>query len=217
MKKFAIGCLVVVVLLGIVGAGIAYYAFRQAQTMFSQFAELGQVPEIERSVRARGPYTPPASGELTPEQLDRLLRVQAQVRKQLGARFATMQQKYKALSEKENPTIADLPALMAAYRDLSEAWLAGKRTQVEALNEANLSLEEYRWIREQAYRALGTPYLDFDVGKLVDHIRSGSSGNIQPGELRGSIGPSGPESNRTLVEPVKKQLEENLALASFGL
>jgi hypothetical protein len=38
-----------------------------------------------------------------------------------------------------------------------------------------------------------------------------------PGDLRGSIGPAGPESNRARVEKVKKQLEENLALATFGL
>ena len=39
----------------------------------------------------------------------------------------------------------------------------------------------------------------------------------QPGALRGSIGPTGPAANRKLVEPFRKQLESNLALASFGL
>jgi hypothetical protein len=88
---------------------------------------------------------------------------------------------------------------------------------VDALNEAGLSLEEYRWIREQAYRALGAPYVDFDVSKFVEQFRSGGPGSIESGQISGSFGPSGPESNRTLIEPFKKQLEDNLPLASFGL
>jgi hypothetical protein len=218
MKKLAIGCLVVLVLGGVAVAGVTYYAFRQARTMLSQFAELGQVPEIERGVRARGPYVPPTSGEITSVQLERLLRVQAHVRERLGERIVKFEQKYKALAEKETATVVDVPTLMAAYRDLAEAWMTAKRSQVEGLNEAGLSLEEYRWIRSEAYRALGVPYVDLDVAKIVEQIRAGSgSGPEQPGELRGSIGPAGPESNRKLVEQFKKQLETNLPLASFGL
>ena len=35
--------------------------------------------------------------------------------------------------------------------------------------------------------------------------------------LLGAIAPEGPEINRERIEKFKKQLEENLALASFGL
>jgi hypothetical protein len=109
-----------------------------------------------------------------------------------------------------------MPALMAAYRDLAAAWLDAKRSQVEALNDVGLSLEEYRWIRDQAYQAIGIPFMDFDVGKLVEQVRSGVT-DVEPGRIRGSIGPAGPESNRKLIEKFRKQFEENLALASFGL
>jgi hypothetical protein len=216
MKKVAIGCFVVLVVVGIGVAGVSYYAYRQARSMFAQFAELGQVPEIERTVRAQGPFTPPPSDELTAAQVERLVRVQSQVRKRLGDRFAEMERKYKTLSESDSATIADLPTVMAAYRDVAAAWVEAKRSQVDALNEAGLSLDEYRWIREQAYRALGAPYMDFDVGKIVDSVRDNTS-SVYTGQLRGSIGPAGPEINRKLVEPFKKQLEENLPLASFGL
>ena len=90
-----------------------------------------------------------------------------------------------------------------------------KRSQVEALNNANLSLDEYRWIRHQAYRALGQPFMDLDIAKIVDDAKRGVTS--QAGELRGAIGPDGPEVNRQLVEKFKKFLEENIALASFGL
>jgi hypothetical protein len=217
MKKLAIGCAVVLVLFGIAAAGVTYYIYRQARSMVAQFAELSQVPEIERSVKVRGTFTPPSSGELTQNQLDKLLRIQTSVRERLGARAAEMEQKYKSLSDKKEATVADLPTLIAAYRDLAAGWMDAKRAQVVALNEAGLSLDEYRWIREQAYRALGMPYMDFDVGKFADAVRSGHNMNNEPPPLRGSLGPSGPEANRKLIEKVKKQLEDNVALASFGL
>jgi hypothetical protein len=119
------------------------------------------------------------------------------------------------LAEKKEATLADAPALLSAYRDLAATWLDAKRNQVEALNNANLSLEEYRWIRDQAYRALGQPFMDLDIPKIIDDAKRGVSS--QAAELKGSIGPAGPEANRKLVEKFKKFLEDNLALASFGL
>lgn len=217
MKKLAIGCLGVLLLAGIAAAGVAYYVYRQAQSAFASFAELGQIPEIESALEIRGGFTPPASGELTQSQLDRLLRVQTKVRDRIGVRFADFETKYKALSEKEDATVTDVPAIIAAYRDVAGGWIDAKRGQVEALNEVKLSLEEYRWIREQAYRAVGIPYVDFDIGEIASDIRRGVTTPNERGQLRGSMGAAGPDSNRKLVEAYKKQLEANVALASFGL
>lgn len=216
MKKLAIGCGVIVLLGCLALGGAAYYTYRQARSMLAQFAEIGQVAEIERGVRVTSAYVPPASAELTAGQVERLLRVQDSVRTTLGARFNELESRYKAFADKKEPTMADAPALMAAYRDLSAAWMAAKRSQVDALNQAGLSLEEYRWIRDQVYRALGVPYMDLDVARIVDQIRQPSA-TVTQGEIRGSVGPAGPEANRRLIEPYRKQLEQNLALAAFGL
>jgi hypothetical protein len=216
MKKLAIGCLIVLVLAGAVIAGVSYYAYRQARAMFVQFAELGQVPEIEQRVRNKSAFVAPSSDELTARQVERLVQVQARVRQRLGEKFADLERRYKALSEKQNPTIADAPTLLSAYRDLAAGWVDAKRSQVDALNEADLSLQEYRWIRDQAYKALGVPFMDFDVAKLVEEIRAGGKA-VEPGRLSGAVGPSGPESNRKLVEAYRKQLESNVALAALGL
>jgi hypothetical protein len=216
MKKLAIGCGVVLVLVGIAVAGLGYYAYRRVQSTVAQFAELGQIPDIERGVRVRAPYVPPATEELTASQVERLVRVQTLVRQRLGQRFAEFEQKYKTLSEKDTPSLGDLPTLLGAYSDMAAAWLDAKRGQVDALNEVGLSLEEYRWIRDQAYGALGVPYVDLDIGKIADDIRNGQSSSEQ-GRLRGALEPSGPEPNRRLIEAFKKQLQDNIALASFGL
>jgi hypothetical protein len=216
MKKLLIALLVLFLLAGVAAVGVGYYVYRQVRSTVTQFAELGQVPEIERGVRARGGYAPPPSEELTESQVARLVKVQEAVRARLGERIAEFERKYKALSEKEQAALSDAPSIIAAYRDLATMLLDAKRAQVDALNQADLSLEEYRWIRSQAYRALGAPYVDLDIGRLIEDAKSGKS-TSEPGQLQGALGPAGPEVNRKLIEGVKKQLEQNLALASFGL
>ena len=216
MKKFAIGCGVLLLVLGIAAAGVTYYVYRRVASTIGQFAELGQVPDLERGVMNRTAFVPPDSGELTDAQIQRLLQVQSAVRQRLGERMVTFEAKYKALAQKDKATYADAPAILQAYGDLASTWLDAKRTQIDALNKAGLSLEEYRWIREQAYKALGQPFVDLDISRLVDEARRGVTSEA-PGQLRGSIEPAGPESNRIRVERIKKTLQDNVALAAFGL
>lgn len=216
MKKIIIALLIVFLLGGIAVVGVGYYLYRQVRSTASQFTQLAQLPDLERQVRVRSEFTPPASAELTEAQIGRLVRVQTAVRERLGERFAEFKKKYEALASKEKATLSDAPALFAAYGDMVTMWMEAKRSQVVALNEVALSMEEYRWIREQAYRALGVAYVDLDLGKLTEAIRNGASA-VEPAQLKGSLGAAGPELNRKLIESVKKQLQENLALASFGL
>ena len=215
MKKLAIGCGFVLLLTGIAAAGAAYYLYRQVSTTVAQFAQFGKVSDIEKDVRNRSTFTPPATEELTEAQLQKLMQVQTHVRQKIGEQIKTFESKYRALADKKDATLADAPAILNAYKDLAATWMDAKRSQVEALNSANLSLDEYRWIRHQAYRALGQPFVDLDIAKLVDDATRGVT--TQAGAVRGAIGPEGPEINRKLVERFKKFLEDNIALASFGL
>ena len=217
MKKLAIGCFVVVVLLAIAAAVGSFYIYRQVRGTVAQFSELSSVPELEGGVRNKQSFTPPLTGELTEPQVERLVRVQGRVRERLGAGFTQLEAKYKDFFDQKDVTALDTPKLIAAYRDLAAVYMEGKRAQIDALNDAGLSLEEYRWVRSQAYAAVGIPIVDLDVSKLVSSISSGQPAEEIPGRIEGSIGPSGPEQNQKLVEPIKKQLESNAALASFGL
>jgi hypothetical protein len=216
MKKLALGCGIVLVLLAAAGAAVGYYVYRQVSSTVAQFAELGQIPQIERGVRNRSVFAPPASGELTKSQVERLLQVQSAVRERLGARVAELEKRHKQLIEKEQANALDIPEIIAVYRGLAATWVDAKRKQVEALNDAGFSLEEYRWVRARAYAALGVPFLEIDVSQLVDDVMSGRTGS-DPAEMRGAFGPEGPAANSSLVAVFKKQLEENLPLASLGL
>jgi hypothetical protein len=216
MKKLLIAVVIVIAVVGVAAVGAGYYVYRQLRSAVSQFAEFGQIAEIERAVRAPSGFVPPASEELTESQVDRFMRVQAQVRGRMGERFAEFEQKYKALSQKEQASLSDVPAVIAGYRDIAALWIDAKRTQVAALNDAGFSLDEYRWVRDQAYRAVGVPFVDLDIAKLIEDARANRAVDAA-GQLRGAIGPAGPEANRRLIERFKQQLEANLALASFGL
>jgi hypothetical protein len=216
MKKLALGCGVVLLLMGIAAAGLAYYVYRQVSPMVAQFAEFSQVPEIERGVRNRVAFTPPASGELNSQQVERLVRVQTRIRERLGARFAEFEKQHKVLLDKERASALDMPEIFAMYRGLASAWMDAKREQVEALNEVSFSLDEYRWVRDRAYSAIGVPFMEIDVSRIIEDMKQGVS-NADPTALRGSLGADGKDPNASLVMRFKKHLEENLALATLGL
>ena len=217
MKKLAIGCGIVVLLFAVAGAGVAYYVYRQVSPMLTQFAEFAQVPEIERSVRNQTTFRPPATGQLTEAQVERLVRVQTSIRQRLGERFAEFEKQHKTLLEKQGGADAmDLPEVFAMYRGLAAAWMDAKRQQVEALNEASFSLEEYRWVRDRAYRAIGVPFMEIDVARIVQDMKQGVT-DTDPTVLRGAVGTDGKDPNTSLVQRFKKHLEDNLALAALGL
>jgi hypothetical protein len=97
-------------------------------------------------------------------------------------------------------------------------YVEAKRAQVDALNQNNFSLSEYKWVRKQAYLAIGMPVMDFDVSEVIDAVKSGKNmdtAKAAPATL--PIGPSGPEKNQKLVEAHKKVLEDNAPLSFFGL
>ena len=223
MKKLAIGCLVVLILGGVAAAGVGYYLYGKAKSTYTQlkttatqFAELGKIPQIEEGVQIKSPFVIPSGGVLTQSQVDKFVQVQTRVRQRLGDNFAVLQRKYKTLTDKKEATVLDLPELVAAYRDLAASWLDAKRAQVQALNEAGLSLSEYRWIRSEAYKSLNLPLVDIDFGKIADQIRQ----NQQPSEeimLGGAFSGSASPANSKLVEKYRKQLEDNMPMATFGL
>jgi hypothetical protein len=220
MKKFAIGCGVIVLLAAIAGAvGIFYFAHRVGSTV-RQFAALGSIPEIERQVQDTQPYDPPTSGELTDTQMAKLLAVQTAIKQKLGTRFAELDGKYRSLSkslEHRDANVTDAPALLSAYSDLAATYLDAKRWQVEALNAQRLSLAEYRWIRKQAYGALGLPVMDFDLARIVEDVKAGRTSSLNEMQVNVVVGPTGPDANQKLVQPQRKALEDNVALAFLGL
>ena len=218
MKKLAIGCGIVLVLALIaLGVGVFWVAHK-AQTVIAGLSELKNIPDLDKQIRNTTAFTPPASGELSPEQVSRYVAVREQVRQQLGARAKELDAQYKALSErldKHQQTPLDIPQMIEAYKDLAALYVLGKRAQVDALNDKNLSLSEYRWIQQQAYGALGMPFVDMDISKMIEEAQSGRSPG--PGEHVTRDASHGSDKNKPLVEPHRKLLEDSASLSFLGL
>jgi hypothetical protein len=217
MKKLAIGCLVIVVVAGAAIAGITYYGYMKVRSTVAQLAELGKIGEIEKGVRVKTPFVPPASGELTKTQVSQLIQIQDFVHDRLGQNVAKFQSNYQSLAQKKDATVVDLPQLLSAYRDLAATWLDAKHAQVDALNTAGISLEEYRWIRQQAYHALDVPFFDIDFTKLADQVSNAASKQTAELPVTGPSGTPVSAASKALVEPFRKKLEDYIPLAAFGL
>jgi hypothetical protein len=218
MKKLAIGCGIVALVVLVVGGVGFYYVAHKVSSTVKGFTALASIPDIEAQVQDKSPYDPPASGELSEAQLTKFLAVQAAVKQQLGARFDDLNTKYKSLSdslEHRDASITDAPALVSAYRDMAQTYVDAKRWQVDALNAQQLSIAQYRWIRERAYAAIGVPMTGFDIAQAVEDAKAGRSPEVQASET--SSDPTGLEANQKLVEPHRQELQDNVSLAAFGL
>jgi hypothetical protein len=222
MKKLAIGCAVLLAL-GVVGAaGASYFAYHKVTSAVAPLSELGSLAGIERSIRKQDPYTPPASGDPSPAQVERLLEVQRAVRARLGARADEFYHRYRRYFEPLDgatvPLGGPVDSALVGLRmslDLAGLYVDGKRAQVDALNRADLSLEEYRWTRSRVYAALGVPLLELDIPDIIADVKEGRQPATPAYQM--TEGSAGSPAVRKLVEPHRKVLEENVGLAFFGL
>jgi hypothetical protein len=221
MKKVAIGCLVVLVLGGVVATAGMYWVYSRVTSAVSEFADLAEAARLDQNVTNQAPYSPPASGELTTEMIARLMTVQSDIRAALGPRFKEFEERYRDFAARldkrdgQVPSPGDLVQLVSAYKDLGGLLLSAKKAQVDALNRSGFSAAEYSWVRNNVYAAAGVPGAAFNLSEIVDAVLGGSQ-PTQPG-FDPMAGLKAPESNRKLVEPLKDRLMENYPLLVFGL
>ena len=207
MKKFAIGCFAVLVVLAVAGGGIAWFkVIKPGMEFAGGIAELGkQYSELNESIENRAGYTPPADGELDEDAFQRFLAAQRQMRSDLEGRLKELQTKYEALEQEidQRGGQAGISDMMGAYSDLTDLLIDAKRAQVEAINDQNFSLQEYNWVRDQVYRAIGE-----SVAVAAIAANPGTSNEFQA---------SVPEATRQMVEPYREELMESYVLAWWGL
>ena len=145
MKKLAIGCGILLVVLLVGGAvGHAISSTTRSSPPWPSLRPWARFRPSSGECGTRAAFTPPESGELTEAQVARYLKVQDQVRTLLGSRFDEFKTKYAELSkrmDKDQGTVFDAPAVVGAYRDLARTYVDAKKAQVEALNAAELLVE----------------------------------------------------------------------------
>ncbi len=214
MKKFAIGCAVALLLVLVVGGVLGYvFVLRPARAYIASFQQLGQIPEIEKQVANKTPFEAPSTNELTEQMVTRFVAVQQQMQQSLGPKFDELKAKYDQIdrvqkAEHREPTFTEA---MGAIKDLTTIFVMAKRAQVEALNKAGFSLDEYSWVRGRVYNAAGIVMSEMDLSRLADSAKKGQM------EMRKTADELVPDQNKQLVQPYAKQLQEWAPLAFFGL
>lgn len=228
MKKFAFGCGIFLVLAAVAGGFGMYWLYNKGRQVYSQaeqyvssFAELGKAADLDRQVTNQAAFTPPADGTLTQAQVDRFLGLQQQMRGTLGTRFDQIKARYQRLEAQQatqdgGRTVAEG---LAALKDLGGLVLDVRKIHVDALNQQNMSVDEYRWLRDQIYAAAGVPFTTIHLSAIVEAAKSGDTAKINDA-ITGkadALSADVPPANRALVAPHREQLKEWVPLAWLGL
>jgi len=206
MKKFAIGCFAVLLVLGVVAGGLAWFKIiTPGMQMAGNLVELGQeFQRLNERVENQAAFQPPVDGQLDAGTLQRFLAAQREIRAALQGRLDELRQKYELVEKRVNEQggRAGVGDLFGAYADIGALLIDGKRAQVEALNSQRFSLAEYAWARNRIYRALGK-----QVAVAI------------PDEF----GPQGLSDSRevapetaAMIEPHRQELLESLVIAWWG-
>jgi hypothetical protein len=172
MKKGLIGCLVVGMVLIAVGAGLAWFYVLKpmvgpATATFQGARDWASAVDAGQAIRNQSPYAPPADGRLTQEQVNRFVAVQHDMELALGPDFEVLKQQIEKVQAEQGAQgrQPDLGQAVGAMAGLGSLLAKAREAQVEGMNRQDLSLAEYRWIRDAAYAAL--PFLDMDPNAIV--------------------------------------------------
>ncbi|MDT8450764.1 MAG: hypothetical protein RQ847_11405 [Wenzhouxiangellaceae bacterium] len=208
MKKFAIGCLGVVLVLAVAGGAVTWFKVVKPGMEFAGgIAKLGQeFSELNEAVENRRPFRAPADGALDEPAFRRFLAAQRQMRARLEGRLNELNAKYEELEQQVDQRGGDATVgeMMGAYADLTGLLIEAKRAQVDALNAHDFSLAEYAWVRDRVYRALGRSVAVAAIGSASGPDGAGSEDAPAPATIE-------------MIEPYREELMEGHVLAWWGL
>ncbi len=217
MKKLAIGCGVIILVLGI-GTSIALYVVaHKASTYLRESGVLASLQTLSKGVNNQTPFTPPASGELTEHLMKRFAAVQESMYAKMGGRFheiAAMQDEMmrRERAERREATASEsaqnVTAMMSFVLQAQGAW-------IDALNEQRFSMDEYQWVRGRVYAAAGLHAVELGTRNLAEAIRQGGAA-IHPIPVAGPGDPVS-EQNKKLVLPYLPRMKDWAVLGFFGL
>ena len=222
MKKVLAGCLIVIVI-AIIGFGVvAFYAYRAMKPVIDNASNyMDKAREITRlgdEIKIKTRYEPPANGELTATQVERFLAVQTRVRSDLNGQWEQIEKKSAEIKAKADANRQDwtLAEFTSVFTDIGSIYLAGRKSQVNALNVQRFSEEEYDWVRMRVYEAAGVELAGgIDLSKIEGLARENAGKNgvdIPKMDL-----PKVPQKNVGLVKPHAAKLKEWLPMAFLGL
>jgi hypothetical protein len=215
MKKLAIGCGIVALVLAVSVSVVFYIAASKARSYLRESGVLESIETLGKGVNNTAPFTPPASGQLTADMVKRFVAVQDVMVAKLGTRFreiAAMQDEMMRREQAEHrkstsgEDFKNVSAMMGFILQAQGAW-------VEGLNQQRFSMDEYQWVRGHVYAAAGLGVIELSNRNDPDMLK-------QSGVVTRPIAGSGDpvsQRNKELVAPYLPKLKDSAALAFFGL
>lgn len=171
---------------------------------------------LEQGLRNTSPFQVPESGALTPEQWTRYCDVEEAVETVVGPAMGVMAKQREALASNASQQSGEVPLMtaIAAFREIGPVYLKAKQAQIDALNKAGFSMDEYRWVRRQVLLGAGLPLAELDL----DGMKTAAQEKRAGVEVKTTAPePTAAATNGALVSPRRAQLESWLALAFFDL
>ncbi len=214
MKKLALGCLVVLVLC-VVGAGIAVYYIFGATIYFARQVEA--VAALDKDVTNTRPFTPPAGGELTQDMVRRFAAVQESMHERMGPQFEEAKAREDEFLRRQHAEHREASAseTFSVFSDVVKFVLEAKKAQVDALNRAGFSMDEYYWVRGQVYAAAGMSVAEISLRNLNrSSIANGGQNIVRP---VATAGQEVPERNKQLIAPYLPRMKDWAVVAFFGM
>jgi hypothetical protein len=215
MKKLAIGCGVIVLVLGVGTTVMFYIAATKARSYLRESGVLESIETLGKGVTNNAAFTPPANGQLTDAMIKRFVSVHDTIVAKLGGRFneiAAMQKEMMRREQAEHrkstsaEDVKNVSAMMGFILQAQGAW-------VEGLNQQRFSMDEYGWVRGRVYSAAGLNLVELGGRNVQEMV---TQGNVVTRPIAGSSDPAS-RHDRELVAPYIPKLKESAALAFFGL
>ena len=190
-RKVLWGCLGTFVLVLAGGSALIYFKFvKPIAAIVQDLEKITELQAMNTQIQNQNTYEPAEGQAVTVEQAERFQRVQTAMGNDMGKVVADLRGRTGTIEWMINEEKDDGPGFreaLDAIEGLGALLPAAKEAQVQALNAEGFSLEEYRWVREQIYWALGQPdptlYLEDVAKEIAESSRKSGSVNIdfEPG------------------------------------
>lgn len=206
-SKRRMGCMIPMLIIALLVGGAGYFfLYRPVSQLASGFTNLTEFETLNTNIRNTASFTPPASNELSEQQVERYIDVINRIQTDAMARIQHLETLFEDVDIENLNVLNAYQTYLRVYQEVLDIAVEVKAEQVDALNAAGFSLEEYTWVKQQVAGAAG-----FSIGELnLTNLLSGEVGGQQ-------VARSTNATNQELVSPYADQIGGWAPLFMFGL
>ena len=206
------GAILVIILTVVIGYGGVYQPY--IAPYHEALQEGSDLEALNERVDDQSTFSPPDDGILTSDQVERYMRVQSAIEREVGHQIGELEREI-ASAQRQTGTDLSVQETAEVLREAVGRLAEAKEVQVEALNQQNFSLSEYRWVQQELYRAIGHPLPRNSLTETVTGLNraSGDGDRLSEAYDRRDVS----SKNQKLARGYADRLEQKAPLAFLGL